>query len=200
MNRRQALPAAVALLLVLGSGAAAAQSRRPAITLGIVYDGADPTTGQAPPGRLAELPIRILEETIELTRRDFDVRAPADKRLSGGWTKDGINAAIDRLLADPEVDIVLTLGVFSTDAVCRRGALPKPALAPFAVDVAAQGLPRTVDEDGRAISGVGNLNYVTTPGSVMRDVIAFRELAPFDTLHIVADLLEPEAIPESTLR
>ena len=42
-------------------------------------------------------------------KQNMDVRFPPEKRLQADWTTAGVNAVLDRLLTDPEVDYVLTL-------------------------------------------------------------------------------------------
>ena len=171
-------------------------NERPVITIGVVYDG--PPSGQEAgvPERLEDLPAMIHQETATLTARDFTVRCPVDKHLSGNWTMDGIRSALDRHFADPEVDIVVTLGIFSTNEVARRQVLPKPVVAPFAIDIEAQDLPFESNDDGRLVSGVKNLNYITTPGSILRDIRKFREIAEFSEVYVLADALVGQAIPE----
>jgi outer membrane protein TolC len=152
----------------------------PAFVAGV--DGADTT-------RLAILD-RIREETVTLTRREFDVRFPDDKRVYGDFTVEGIRGGYDALVADPEVDVVLTLGPFGTGEALRRKAFPKPVLASFVVDVAVQSVPL----DGDA-SGVPNLNYVTFPLSLRDQVARFRELVGFDRIHFVYDAIAPRFAP-----
>jgi ABC-type uncharacterized transport system substrate-binding protein len=164
--------------------------------VGIVYDGPAPDGKSLAPERLRGLLESIDRETATLTGREFDVRFPEDKQLSGNWNVEQIRAAIDRQLADPEVQIVLALGIFSTSDVCGRANLPKPVIAPFAVDIEAQGLPVGHDDDGRMISGVPNLNYLSTPGTIMRDLRRFREIVPFSRVHVLTDALVPQTIPE----
>ena len=169
---------------------------RPVVNVGLVYDGPPPGGEGVVPERLKGLAELIEQETSALTGQEFDVRFPADKRLSGAWSVEEIRATIDRQLADPQVQIVVILGIFSTQDVCRRGDLPKPVIAPYAVDVEAQSLPFDIDADGRLITGVRNLNYLTAPGTIMRDLRRFREIVPFSRVHVLTDALVPEIIPE----
>jgi len=169
---------------------------RPIVTVGIVYDGPPPESGGLPVGRLQELPGLIEAETTALVEREVDIRFPAAKRLSGDWKLEQIRAAIERLLADPQVDIVITVGIIATHEICRRDDLPKPVIAPIAVDIEAQSLPVERGVDGRLVSGVTNLNYLTSPGTIMRDLRRFREIVPFSRVRIMTDALFAEVIPE----
>ncbi|MDH3672004.1 MAG: TolC family protein [Gammaproteobacteria bacterium] len=129
-------------------------------------------------------------EIVGLTRGEFDVRFPADKQIHAAWSVARIKAGIDRLLADPQVDMVISLGVLASNELARRRQLPKPVIAPFIVDRTFQGLPF---KDGA--SGVKNLSYVTFPGDFRRDLKRFRELLPFTSVAFLHDRLLPEVIP-----
>ncbi len=158
------LTAALAVVFVAGfpgSGLAAAEgdigpnaarpdaarpdAARPVKNVGIVFDGPPPE-----PERFTALVELVREETTSLTRRDFAVAFPRDKQLTADWTIEGIRRAVDEQLADPEVDLVLTLGLFSSHDASRRRDLPKPVLAPVGVDVDAQSLPVRSDAQGRS--------------------------------------------------
>jgi len=168
----------------------------PVVQVGIVFDGPPPGGTGIVPERYEDLVALIQRETAALTNREFDVRFPADKQQSGEWSIERIRSAIDGQLADPEIDLVLTIGIFATNDVCRRGELPKPVVAPLAIDVEAQSFPFSTDADGRMIAGVKNLNYITTPGSVLRDLRKFKEIVQFERVHVLTDALLPQAIPE----
>lgn len=187
------------LVLVLGLGHAAfseVPAGKPIINVGIVYDGSPPDGDSLAPERYRGLLEMIQQETQALTDPQFDVRFPESKQLSGNWQVEDIRASIDRLLADSDVHLVLTLGIFATNEVCRRRELSKPVIAPMAVDIAAQSLPVDHDGEGRLISGVPNLSYLSTPGTIMRDLRRFRELVEYSRVHVLTDALVAEAIPE----
>ncbi len=187
--------AAAALALAIGlasQGAASAQatSHRPAVTVGAVLDGPD-RTEDGPLAQRASLLDRVREEVDALMRRDFDVRFPESKRRTADFTRTGVRAAIDALLADPEVDIVLSLGPFATHELARRADLPKPVIAAWAVDPSAQGLPLVGDA-----TGVRNLNYIVSRGAALDDLRRLSELVDADTVHVLIDAALLDAIPE----
>jgi outer membrane protein TolC len=200
-TRRSVALAAVTIVMVFGLSPVPAvtstpRETRPTVRVGVLVDapalvggvdGADTT-------RLALLD-RIVEETVTLTRREFDVHFPEDKRLYGEYSVEGIRTAYDTLIADPEVDLVLTLGPFGTGEALRRPSFPKPVLASFVVDVAIQDIPHAGDA-----SGVPNLNYVTVPLSVRDQVARFRDLVGFDRIHFVFDAIAPEIAPQIATR
>ena len=195
---------AVALLaLAAVSGHAAEEPALPVKIVGIVYDGPPPAgpgrtaTGRSRAGhQFVDLVEMIRQETTSLTRLQLAVSFPESKRLTADWSVEGIHSAIDQLLADPEVDLVLTLGIFATNDACRRRNLRKPVVAPFAIDIDAQSLPVASGPQGRPTTGVANLNYLVIPASVIRDLEKLRELAGVSRIHVLADALLPVAIPE----
>ena len=165
---------------------------RPVKTVGVIWDGDDPYVSL----RLPPVFDMIVEHATDLTRRDLDLRFPDNKRIMGRWDLDGIEDAIDRQFSDPEVDIVLTLGPLATNLICRRPVLPKPVIAAYAVDPQAQGLRYTTDDPENTVSGVRNLNYLTNPEGVMRDLRKFHEITRASRIHVMTDSLLADSIPE----
>lgn len=194
--RRSPLIRALSWMLLLGSvglanGAQNDSDARVTVTVGVVYDGADTAGGVLLLDRREAVHDAIAEEARKLTRRDFDLRFPADKQVVGDWTIEGARAAVDRLMADPQVDVVLSLGPFATDDLAARGPLPKPAIGAWALDRIAQQLPEVDDT-----TGVRNFNYVIAPGSSIRDLKKFREVVGISSAHVLLDSRFLEALPE----
>jgi outer membrane protein len=154
----------------------------PIIRIGIVKDG--------PTGRLPDITPMVKEQILELTSREFDVRFPEAKSIDGNWEKDEIERSVDKLLSDPEVDLVITLGYLSTNYVCHKGPLPKPVVAAIVADAKLQKLPL---KDGG--SGVKNLCYIDSFVSFERDIKVFHEMVPFRKLVVLAARNTLESIP-----
>lgn len=174
--------------LTLPPAVARAQSR-PTVTIGIVLDGITEGSSRQILSSLDrdEALAMLKREVLTLSEREFDVRFPESKLLSGDFESAGIRQAIDRLLNDPEVDAVVTLGALASNEIATRSPLPKPVVAPFIIDAVVQGVPYV-----RNSSGVRNLNYVTVDIDIRNEVRTFHELVPWDTLHVVYDPLTPE--------
>ncbi|MDH3253140.1 MAG: hypothetical protein OEM41_10135, partial [Ignavibacteria bacterium] len=119
-------------------------------------------------------------EILALTSSEFDVRFPDDMQLTGDYTPSALRANIRRVLNDPAVDLVISLGPQATTELCHWGDLPKPVVAPFAVYPRIQNFPR----DG-GTSGTKNLSYITFPSDVLRDIRVFRTLGSFERLVIL---------------
>jgi outer membrane protein TolC/ABC-type uncharacterized transport system substrate-binding protein len=187
MRRRALFAATVFLFLTLpgvGRPDPAGEQALPIVRIGIVRDG--PTIGRlAIPGEL------LIREIRELTRGEFDVRFPEEKRLHGNWTSEGVKRAVGLLLADPDVDLVLALSPLSSHAVAHREQIPKPAIASIVIDVDFQDMPF---QDGK--SGVRNLNYLTSFHKFERDLKAFREIVSFSRMAVILDRHFLEAFPK----
>ncbi len=171
---------AIAAILIAGDPMALAQI--PVYRIGVVVDGPWQDNDA-----IAE---QTRNEILALTAGEFDVRFPPDKQLTADWTQAGIQAAIDRLLRDPDVDMVLAMGVIASSNVARLGDLPKPVIAPVVIDAQLQGLP---SKNGG--SGVRNLNYLSLPSHVVRDIRVFREIVPFNQVTILLNKVAAQTLP-----
>lgn len=137
------------------------------VTIGVVVDD--------PWDRNDEIFTLFKKEINDLLSREFDIRFPSDKSIIGDWTKDGIHSALETLIADPEVDIVLAGGILASADVCQRSEFPRPVIAPFILDADLQGLPFT-----NSASGVKNLNYIVSPDRFATDIDAYRDIYEFE--------------------
>ncbi|WP_429886555.1 TolC family protein [Geoalkalibacter halelectricus] len=153
-----------------------------ALTIGVVVDG--PWEGNQ---QVLELFRREIEV---LVGREFPLAFPAEKLHIGDWRVSSIRRAIDQLLTDPQVDVVLAMGVIASHELSTRGPLPKPAIAPFIIDQKMQGVARRNDA-----SGVPNLSYIAVPPPTERDLRVFHDLSPFSHLAVLHNRPFVEAIP-----
>lgn len=144
----------------------------PVWRIGIVVDG--------PWERNDEIQAMFEREILDLTSGEFDVRFPADRRLIADWSPSGVRSAIDSLLNDPDVDMLLTLGVIGSNDVARRTLIPKPVVGPFVLDPTLQDLPLQ-----NGTSGVHNLNYVALPANLESNLKRFRDIVPYTRVIIL---------------
>ena len=133
----------------------------------------------------------FLGEILELTRGEFDVRFPEDKRIQGDWTAASVKSAMDRLLADREVDLIFALGLIVSHDVVTRAELSKPVIAPFILDAHLQGLP--VSEGA---SRIRNFCFVNIPDILLRDVRNFLKVVRFKKLAYLSNVHYMRALPE----
>nr|AFK79219.1 outer membrane efflux protein [uncultured bacterium F42-01] len=152
------------------------------VHIGFVVDG--------PWERNTEVMEQMRAEMRALVRDQFDLRFPDDKVVVGDWTLPTVEAALRRLVADPEVDLVVALGILSSDRACRGAAPTKPIIAPAVIDAKAQGMP---SRDGT--SGVHNLTYLSVPTALERDLRTFHDLVSFRHLGVFANQNVTTALP-----
>lgn len=155
----------------------------PVVRIGMAIDG--------PWERNQEIGQLFQQEILALAEGEFDVRFPEDKTIVADWTVEGVARAVDALLVDRDVDLILALGILSSQNICTRGNLPKPCIAPTVLHAIVQQLPA---EHGT--SGVRNLNYLVIPHSIERDMAAFLEVFPFTRVALFLSAATLEAIPE----
>lgn len=162
------------LFMLLAFAGQAVARDLPVWRIGIVVDG---------PWKREQHRLEVMKnEILALTSGEFDVRFPEDKILHGNWELAGVNRAINQLLRDPEVDLVLALGVVASAEIARRKNLPKPVMAPMIVGLQ----PSLPYKNG--VSGVHNLNYLYAFNKAPSDVLLLHDLYPFKRLAI---LMEP---------
>ena len=160
-----------------------AQQERAIFNIGIVTDGSTASDQEK---------ITLFQQEIQtLAEEEFLVKFPKSMVLSGKDTAQGVNRALDRLFANPDTGLVLTLGTIASSEVLRRKTLPKPVVAPYLAHSLAQQLP---PEDGT--SGIANLTYVDSTFYVDQDLQNLQKIVPFKSLGILLDQRDITAIPE----
>lgn len=151
-------------------------------TVGLLLDG--------PHARLGDARARLEREVTTVMGPDavrFDPRYEA----AGDWTLAGVRRALDRLLAEPEVDLVVTFGVIGSQVLAARDSLPKPAVAALLPEPEAQQFPT----DGRR----PRLGYLVPRWSRL-PLVTFRETFAVERVAIVAPAGLAEAAPQLAAR
>ena len=127
----------------------------------------------------------FLKEIKQMQDPAFELLFPAELIFSGRDQRDRIRAAYDQLFSSQKADLVLALGIISSDEALTRGKRPLPVLAPFA---AAFALPKHPQ--------ARNFIYVDLIYHFDQDLKAFRQLTPFKHLVVLLDRRELEAFPQ----
>lgn len=152
--------------------------------IGIVFDG---------PSELDQRALNIYKKEIAaVTEGEFDVQFPTDRIIQANWTAASVRSAIDALLSDPGVDILITLGIIGSTEVSKRRNLNKPVIAPWVIDRELLGLPI----NGKGASGIKNLYYLARPITLSRDIQVFREIVPFNKLALLYMPIVTQLIPD----
>ena len=143
------------------------------VRIGVVTDG--------PRARGFDLVEMLRPEIEQITSGSYSVEF-ADVALDGGWSRSGIDAALDELFGRPDIDLVLAVGVETAAAVCARDDLPVSVVVPFAF---AECIP------GCTQSPKLRINAMRLGQLMMADLTAFREVTSYSQ---VAVLTEPSWI------
>ncbi|MDH3506987.1 MAG: TolC family protein [Gammaproteobacteria bacterium] len=155
------------------------------VTVGLVTDGPEARPGIG-------VPVSVLAQEIEsLIGNERTVVFPADKRLDGGWALEGVRDSLRRLLADPEVDIVMAMGVVSSNEAARMN-LQKPLIAAMTGDARLQAFPISAQTGG---SGKANFVYVSSFRTIDQQLETFRDATGYEHLAALVDQLTLDSIP-----
>jgi outer membrane protein TolC/ABC-type uncharacterized transport system substrate-binding protein len=135
----------------------------------------------------------LQREIVNVAAPDVRILLLEDERYTADWSLAGASAALDRALAAKDVDVVITLGVLSSQQAARRVSLPKPVIAALAIDPILQDYPLA---EGR--SGRHNFAYVADFQSVANEVRSFHDITGFRNLAAVVDESLLDALPRIT--
>jgi outer membrane protein len=133
----------------------------------------------------------IRQAASEAVSANVVIEFPDDKQFTADWSIAGIDAAIDRALSDSDVDVVLMLGILSSQQAARRTFLSKPVIAPTVIDPILQGFPLSNGQSGRR-----NFTYVADFKGIGNDIRAFQQIVGFEHLVALVDEALLKALPE----
>ena len=176
------------VMLLIGTPSLAQTPARPSsvpmpVRVGVVEDG--------PTGREMFSPELIEREARNVLGSDLALVLPANKRFAGDWSNSGVSAALDRALADRDVDIVLTLGILASHEAARRTTLAKPTISATVIDPILQNFPLTQGASGRR-----NFTYIANFQSLKNEVTMFHKIVGFKHLATLVDDSLMNALPE----
>ena len=170
------------LLLVLTPSFA--KAKRPVVRIGTVKDG--------PTVRFHDGMNILKEEIFTLMEDEYDVHFLAENMVEADWTIEGIKKAVDGLLDDRKVDLVIALGYGASNYLAKKKNFPKPVIATLVVNGRTQGFP----EDNGA-SGVHNFTYISPLTDPVRNLETFKELVPFQNIAFLVDRNFMQTFPKS---
>ncbi|MCP4302866.1 MAG: TolC family protein, partial [Gammaproteobacteria bacterium] len=143
--------------------------------------------GDGPGDRFQELHENYIDELLTLTASEFDVQI---RRFSGEWTKESIDAALEKSYADAEVDFVLVNGFVSNQIAATRRAYSKPTFLPQIIDT---GL--IAGDTAIGHSGVRNLNYLSAYADFADDLETLSKIVTYRNLVLFVDVALASAVP-----
>jgi len=191
------VPAVIAILLTVffsTAGSSQAKAQKPlefnmqTVHVAIVFDG---------PARIHTLYLATIEKEIKsLMSGQVDIVFTEPTELTTGkWTMESVKAVNDRLLADNNVDLIVSLGIIAAHDLCHRKNLRKPVIAAPVVNYQLQGIPYS-----NGTSGINNLTYIQLKPAIENELAEMKKIANFDDLSILVckdymDILNPEHRP-----
>ena len=158
----------------------------PVVRIAVLYDGPHSDLGI---GEIFRKQL-IQKEVLSLTKGEFDVQFPPSVQFHGGWSIKKIRKALDALLKDPSVDMILTFGILSSNEAVQRSEFSKPVIAPFIIDPDLQNI------SSKKLRGqVPNFTYLVISESFERTLQTFQEIVPIKNLVILQDESILQAAP-----
>ncbi|WP_018250016.1 TolC family protein [Orenia marismortui] len=144
------------------------QSEFDKVNIGIIYEGNDKFN--------LKLKKRIEKEVLELLSDKYQVEFSE-------FRADDLavhNIVMDKLLANQEIDVIITAGILGSYSAISRDNFSKAVIAPFIIDDDTVNF--SIKEDK---SGVENLNFITVNSFLKRDIKFFKRLTNFDKMTFI---------------
>ncbi len=182
MNIRGTLIVLMSLLFGLCSAVHAQNQDLPEYRIGIITDG----PSLSPP----DFPGLFKSEIEQMGSGEFTALFPDNMQLEADSTREGVKQAFERLLADPDCDLILMLGFIGSTIAVERETFIKPVVAPLIFDTEMQKAP----VEGTS-SGVKNLLYIDIDAPIDQGVITFRRLVDFKRLTLLMDERDIKGVP-----
>jgi outer membrane protein len=172
----------ISSLLLVAASASAREVR-----VGVLIDG---------PAAREGVSADMLEQAAAAVYGDgLTLTIASQMRLTGDWNVPALNAALDRLEADPQVDVVVTLGFAASHLAAHRTRLPKPTIAANVVDPVLQSFPMRSGASGRH-----NFTYASTFNRVEAQIGTFHRIIGFSHLAVLADPLSLQVVRELEIK
>jgi outer membrane protein len=133
---------------------------------------------------------QLAQAVADIGNTELEISLPPDRRFSGDWSLAGIDAGLDRALADPGVDVVVTLGILASHEAAQRRTLPKPVIAPLVIDATLQGFPLQ-----GGVSGRHNFAYAADFQRIDAHLATFERILGFRHLAVLIDDAFLTALP-----
>ncbi|MGI9537146.1 MAG: TolC family protein, partial [Desulfocapsaceae bacterium] len=182
MKIRGALLLLISLFIGMCSAVQAQDQYLPEYRIGIITDGPN----VSPPG----WPEVFISEIEQMATGEFKALFPEDMLLEADSTREGVTQAFDRLLGDPDCDLIVMLGFIGSTIAVERNEFSKPVVAPLIFDSELQKAPL----EGIS-SGVRNLLYIDLGVQIDQGVITFRRLVDFKRLTLLLDERDIHGVP-----
>ena len=126
----------------------------------------------------------LKKQTKTLLEDEYDIYIPESKIIDGNWDIEQINAGLDKLLDDPDINIIIAYGESSSSVAVFRNNLSKPVIAAIAINSELENMPI---KDGT--SGINNLNYISFTSNLISQIPHMKELYDFNKAALLVNKL-----------
>ncbi len=144
------------------------------ISVGIVADSRDFAVIT---GMVAD----IRSETSEILGNSYKLEIREENIRYCDWQLERARQILKDYLDDPDIEIVVGVGIVSSAVLGRGGPYPKPVIAANVINPKLQEIPLTLN----GTSGVKNLSYSLSPFSPERDIEVFQTIFSFKRLGVL---------------
>lgn len=145
-----------------------------------------------PNSSLTAVTASIIEETQKLLKDEVQIGETVV--TVGACSRGEISSAIQQMIGNRNIDMIVGVGVLTSDVLAKSGPYTKPVLASLVINPVAQKIPITAERT----SGISNLSLIVLPYSPARDLDMFYRMVQFQQLAIVMDEYTLDNIPELT--
>ena len=120
----------------------------------------------------------VRKEIVDLLGNEFNVVFVDSTKTTADWTLSGINRVLEQNYADPNVELIVTLGVVSSNEVAKRKSFPKPTIAAVTIDPAAQSFPVNQNRSGKEnFTFIADVKEAGVEVTFFRDFVGVRKFA-----------------------
>ncbi len=167
--------------LATGLGTSAVLAASP-VDIAILTDGPSAQTDEV---------VRLMKDELRsLGGTEFEIRYPEHLQRNGNWSAEAVEAELNRLLANRDADVIVTLGAIGSSLTAKLKP-STPIIAPFVIDAKLQGFP--VTESGT--TGVRNLHYLSSNRNILAEVERFQAATGARHIAVVSEPKVLDAIP-----
>jgi len=171
---------AVIVLSILFSGSLHAKQN---FTIAVLLDHQSEYTTDIQQEYISELNV-LVENEFDLAYLEYKV----------DWSEDDFNQQVDAIYSNPQVDMLLVLGLAANQLIVKRDSFQKPTFLPFIVE---RELVQAPYKEG--VSAKKNLSYLTYSTQFLGSLDILREVVPFTRIAVLADELLLNALPQQVV-
>ena len=140
---------------------------------------------------------RHLSELTTLVGGDFELTFID---FTFDWSASDYSKQLNRIYRNPNIDMVLVMGVAANQVVVKRDSFPKPTFLPFVLERELIKAPfKKIDGSNNGVSNKRNLSYLTYTDQFFDSLSALKKVVNFTDIAIIGDQVLFKALPNDFL-